>query len=121
MPPPKSTYLNLQLTLFKILSITYINFLNGSIFCIWLPICTLKHSKEMFLKFFDLLHKSKKLASSKPNLSLIVPVDIFLRVPEFIFGFNLIPTRVIFDNFFEILLIKMPSLSDSILINKIFF
>ena len=73
MPPPKSTYLNLQFAFFKILSITFINFLNGSIFCIWLPICTLKHSIEMFLKFFDLLHKSKKAKSQNPSMDLLRP------------------------------------------------
>ena len=46
------------------------------------------------------------------------PVEIFLWVLPTIFGFSLIPTVVILFIFFEILLIRLASFIDSILINS---
>ena len=69
----------------------------------------------MFLQSF------KKFDFGKPNLLSVLPVEILDNVFASTPGLSLIPIEVIFFNFFDILLINFASLSDSILINNIFF
>ena len=97
---------------------TFKVFLYGFTEVIWLPICTLIALIFIFLKCFELLQNFKKLLPSKPNLLSSLPVEIFDRVLASILGFNLIPIDVTRLSFFDILLINLASLSDSILINK---
>ena len=56
----------------------------------------------------------------KPNLSCILPVDIFVLVFASILGFNLKPTLTFFPYFSAIFFIFFNSLSDSTFIKSIF-